>query len=349
MIERVYHLSDIPIEKAASLGQAVGDIDQRQLLRLLRRRRRYSRRSLRTLVEHTIAQNAVQAVKGRLPDGSIGFFVNRKTFPAEFSAFLHQVANGEACLSASKLHNILQDGQRGRRNYRRRVLRYIYSIPLFIRIAERFFRDLDEVIMLAEISRFSPCQKHMEIRSLLNFLGDDPPKTVLEIGTSRGGSFYLLTKVADSAARLATIDLHMKNKKLLKSFARKQQRITLIEADSTAAETIATIRDIFPEGLDFVFIDGDHSYERVKKDFDNYFPFVRPGGKIAFHDIVEDNDTRYGVFTGRWSGGVPAFWLEVRNRFRHVEFIDNPEQDGHGIGVLFIPQTGAGATKTREK
>jgi len=37
---------------------------------------------------------------------------------------------------------------------------------------------------------------------------------------------------------------------------------------------------------DLMYIDGDHSYEGVKADFNNYYMFLSPGGYIAFHDTV---------------------------------------------------------------
>jgi len=36
--------------------------------------------------------------------------------------------------------------------------------------------------------------------------------------------------------------------------------------------------------VDFVFFDGDHNYEAVKKDFEDWFPFISTGGYLAFHD-----------------------------------------------------------------
>ena len=33
-----------------------------------------------------------------------------------------------------------------------------------------------------------------------------------------------------------------------------------------------------------IFIDGDHRYEAVRKDFDDWFPHVRPGGFMLLHD-----------------------------------------------------------------
>lgn len=35
---------------------------------------------------------------------------------------------------------------------------------------------------------------------------------------------------------------------------------------------------------DLLFIDGDHSYEGAKQDFDLYFPIVKEGGLVVFHD-----------------------------------------------------------------
>jgi hypothetical protein len=41
----------------------------------------------------------------------------------------------------------------------------------------------------------------------------------------------------------------------------------------------------FPDGyLDYIFIDGDHSYEAAKRDIVNYYPKVKSGGIFAGHD-----------------------------------------------------------------
>lgn len=39
--------------------------------------------------------------------------------------------------------------------------------------------------------------------------------------------------------------------------------------------------------IDFLFIDGDHFYESVKKDFDAWFPYLTSDGVLAFHDYDE--------------------------------------------------------------
>lgn len=45
---------------------------------------------------------------------------------------------------------------------------------------------------------------------------------------------------------------------------------------------------LVPNHLDLVFIDGDHSYEAVKHDIQNWKKKVRPGGILAGHDYHSD-------------------------------------------------------------
>jgi hypothetical protein len=47
--------------------------------------------------------------------------------------------------------------------------------------------------------------------------------------------------------------------------------------------------------LDWVYIDGNHSYEYVRRDLAHYAPLVRPGGLIVGDDYVKST---------RWDDGV---------------------------------------------
>jgi len=40
--------------------------------------------------------------------------------------------------------------------------------------------------------------------------------------------------------------------------------------------------------IDLLFIDGNHSYEAVRRDFEEWSRFVKPGGFLAMHDVSED-------------------------------------------------------------
>jgi predicted O-methyltransferase YrrM len=44
------------------------------------------------------------------------------------------------------------------------------------------------------------------------------------------------------------------------------------------------VSHIRPSSIDFLFIDGDHHYEAVRREYQLYAPLVREGGIIGFHD-----------------------------------------------------------------
>lgn len=50
----------------------------------------------------------------------------------------------------------------------------------------------------------------------------------------------------------------------------------------TSDEAVSTIK----EKLDFVYVDGVHSYEQCFKDLCNYYPLVKAGGFIGGHDFI---------------------------------------------------------------
>ncbi len=206
-------------------------------------------------------------------------------------------------------------------------------------------KSLDEAIELAFRFRhlgirFTPSQVREEISGFLKLLAQNPPKTVLEVGTEKGGTFFLLTRAAAPDAFLVTLDLpagQMSSypawrEKLYRGFAQNEQRIELVRKDSHDPRTLETVRKLLGERkLDLLFIDGDHSYAGVKKDFELYSTLVAPGGTIAFHDIVDGAEASVG--------GVPQFWRELKTTRHHVEFVKSWQQGGWGIGVL--PGVGA--------
>jgi predicted O-methyltransferase YrrM len=167
------------------------------------------------------------------------------------------------------------------------------------------------------------------------------PRVVVEIGTASGGTLFLLTRAAAPDALLISLDLpggsfgggyQAWRKPLYRSFARAGQRIVLLRGDSHAPEMTARLRALLAgRPIDVLFIDGDHRYAGVKADFEAYSPLVRPGGLVAFHDIVPD--------PGQEGMEVSRFWREVSVRFPATELIERPDHPGYGIGVLRIPES----------
>lgn len=82
------------------------------------------------------------------------------------------------------------------------------------------------------------------------------------------------------------------------------------------------LRHFSEETIDLLHVDGFHTYEAVSEDFKNWYPKVRPGGIILFHDV----QARLQDF-GAWK-----FWDEVR--LEHETFTFN---HGFGLGVLRKP------------
>jgi hypothetical protein len=57
-------------------------------------------------------------------------------------------------------------------------------------------------------------------------------------------------------------------------------RVEFLVKDSVVAS-----KDIPDGSLDFVYIDADHSYERVKADVEAYYPKIKGGGLLGGHDF----------------------------------------------------------------
>lgn len=49
------------------------------------------------------------------------------------------------------------------------------------------------------------------------------------------------------------------------------------------------IKSFAPNSVDYVFVDGDHSYEQTLADLNMYYPLIRPEGILFGHDIQLDS------------------------------------------------------------
>lgn len=212
------------------------------------------------------------------------------------------------------------------------------------RVLRKSAANLTDVTDLIELAfqfdycgvQIAPMQIHSEISGLLQILETRRPERVLEIGTARGGTFFLLSRVASEDAQLITLDLpngpfgadsYPWRTHLVRSLGRERQEIHVLRADSQRVETFDRVKEFLcGKTLDLLFIDGDHRYEGVKTDFASYAPLVRTGGLIALHDIVPGEE--------KYVGGVPDFWREVKEGRRTREFVESWEQGGYGIGLL---------------
>jgi len=195
--------------------------------------------------------------------------------------------------------------------------------------------------------RFRPQQREREIVAFMRRVMDLAPARICEIGAAGGGTAFMFLRALGSRGIVVSIDLNMPRplEMAMSSWGRGEQRILPRRLDSHDPETVSLVRAALGGPLDVLFVDGDHSYAGVREDFDRYSPLVRPGGIIAFHDIVPDDGQRFGTPTPASSGGVPRFWQEVRMGREFEEYVDSYEQNGYGIGVLVWTQRGCEASR----
>lgn len=183
-------------------------------------------------------------------------------------------------------------------------------------------------------------QRSSEISDLLEILQRSPPRVVVEIGTASGGTLFLLSRVASPDAHLVSIDLyrgrfgggyHPWRIPLYKSFATGNQRITLLRGSSHDPAMLPRLARILGGApVDFLLIDGDHTYRGVARDFEMYSPLLRPGGLVALHDIMPD--------PAQPDLEVDRFWRQVKSRLPSRELIESPSQLGYGIGLIRVPE-----------
>jgi cephalosporin hydroxylase len=186
------------------------------------------------------------------------------------------------------------------------------------------------------------CQIGWEIESAIKLIANARPRILCEIGTFDGGTSLLFSKFLTTVEVMLCIDLYVKNKDMIKLLAPPSRRLKFIDMPSYSCRAINKVEEFLKgQMIDVLFIDGDHRYEGVKQDFLCYRPFVRDGGLILFHDIIEDKGS------GRaWVGGVPRLWRELSPIYPHHEFVHSRDQEGFGIGVLTYSR-GGGAINER--
>jgi predicted O-methyltransferase YrrM len=187
-----------------------------------------------------------------------------------------------------------------------------------------------------EYPAIRPLQMRSEFVEYARIVADQRPRAALEIGTFRGGTLFVLTRLADLAATVISLDLpesmfgklfRWAQTPIFNRFTQNGQTLHVLRRDSHRQKTLSTVSKLLNgQQLDLLFIDGDHRYSGVRADFEMYSPLVRRGGIVAFHDIAVKPTP----------DGVAQLWNEVKPRYRHKEILHGTDKDAMGIGVLWL-------------
>jgi predicted O-methyltransferase YrrM len=164
------------------------------------------------------------------------------------------------------------------------------------------------------------------------------PESVCEIGTWQGGSLYWWLTQAIHGAQVISVDKGPQNwvpqvpdfdTERWYGWAPPGVYLRTIEGDSHSPETLKAVSGASGGSLDFLFIDGDHSYAGAKADFELYGPLVRKGGIIAFHDLITPRAQQHIQ--------IAPLWKEIRAAgYRTRELYSHYGQEWGGIGVVYV-------------
>ncbi len=176
-------------------------------------------------------------------------------------------------------------------------------------------------------------QDPLELAEFCAYAALHQPKTIVEIGSYKGGAWHALTHIAAPDAWCISIDYEWySDEPKLKALALPGQTVRKISGNSHDHST----RDILTgmlkfREIDLLFIDGDHHYESVTRDHALYRPLVREGGIIAFHDIKRDESVEPGC-------EVYRYWRELRTVSRLAgRTFESVHGGSFGIGAYTKP------------
>lgn len=156
------------------------------------------------------------------------------------------------------------------------------------------------------------------------------PKKVVELGSYLGASFFAMCQAAREfqiKCECYAVDTWEGDKHA--GYYSDEVYQTVVAAHSHYKDFAYLLRMEFDkaaqldelEKIDLLHIDGLHTYEAVKHDFETWLPKMSDEGVIMFHDIAEHKD----------DFGVWRLWADIYTKYPSFSF-----QHGHGLGVLLV-------------
>jgi predicted O-methyltransferase YrrM len=117
-------------------------------------------------------------------------------------------------------------------------------------------------------------------------------KRLAEIGVWEGGTTRRLREAMAPGGTLIAIDPYPPGR----SGISYQKLIAASEVAAVRNGTVVWLRQtgadaarapcVLAAPFDFVFVDGNHTYEGLRQDWEGWSPLIQPGGIIALHDSL---------------------------------------------------------------
>jgi len=176
-------------------------------------------------------------------------------------------------------------------------------------------------------------QKVGELSAFLALVMDlDPLELVVEVGSFDGGTLWAWQQICPEVVGVDLPPPGHEDTVRLNSLG-----CQIVCGDSHDPATLNRLEALIEgRSVDMLFIDGDHTYDGVKADYEMYAPLVRPGGLVGFHDICQHPSMPFVQ--------VNRFWATLDGDLE--TFISFPPIWG-GIGVIRVPDDPDAAAQRR--
>lgn len=148
-------------------------------------------------------------------------------------------------------------------------------------------------------------------------------KNIFEFGTYMGRTTYNFAKISPHV-KVTTIDLPKEYKSdtwphLGNVFrgTKENEKITQVLTDSFKFNEIK-----YKNKMDFIWIDGDHSYEGVKNDTEKAFNMLKKNGIIMWHDYGPSNKNGLPKYIKNLSNKYPLFHIKKTSLLVYINGIN---------------------------
>lgn len=142
---------------------------------------------------------------------------------------------------------------------------------------------------------------HHIVLYIKDYVMKEKCKNYFEIGTHYGHSVCNILQ-SRYKSKIVTCDLFLKGHSIapdckikdvemlarqnVSRFNKNNHDCVILRGNSYSDNMFNRVVQQFPDGIDLLFIDGDHKRFGVTSDFEKYFPLVNPGGYIVFDDYL---------------------------------------------------------------
>jgi hypothetical protein len=166
-----------------------------------------------------------------------------------------------------------------------------------------------------------------------DLIANTKPQIVVELGTHKGNSLFSFAQAIKDFnldTKLHAVDTWQGDKhsgfygeEVYNNFLRIKDKyyedVNIVPHKMFFDDAVYKFKD---NSIDILHIDGLHTYEAVKHDFETWLPKVRKDtGIVLLHDVCEKSND-FGVY---------KLWEELKKKYTTITF-----EHYHGLGVLFL-------------